>query len=121
MDTALHASKDFAVSLFLLPRRFTHKGCPPLSVWTSLLAPLWLPTTGVTRYPAPTKVGRARTFLTLLLERDHPMRTGYIMTHIHTVATYCSVAWVPVAMPFSRAKKAGTSRTYCAGVSGEKC
>jgi len=29
------------------------EGFPPLSLWTSLLAPRMLPWTGVTRYPAP--------------------------------------------------------------------
>ena len=53
-DTALHWGKDFAVSL---PHCYgiVPDGTPRLSLWTSLLAPLGLLQTGVTRYLAPVK------------------------------------------------------------------
>jgi hypothetical protein len=41
-------------------------GTPSLSIWASLLAPLWLPTTGVTRYPSAVCTASVRTFLTIL-------------------------------------------------------
>jgi hypothetical protein len=50
--TALHSGKDLAVSPSALLRRFTHMGCPSLSIGASLLAPLKLLSTGVTRYPS---------------------------------------------------------------------
>ena len=51
-STALHSGKDLAVSPRMLPCRLTHMGCFFLSSEASLLAPLKLLSTGVTRYPA---------------------------------------------------------------------
>lgn len=50
-STALHTGKDFAVSLSCHHEIILQEN-PSLSALASLLAPLWLPTTGVTRYPA---------------------------------------------------------------------
>jgi len=50
-DTALHPGKDLAVSPRMLPYGLTHMGCFFLSLEASLLAPLKLLSTGVTRYP----------------------------------------------------------------------
>jgi len=50
--TALHSSKDLAVS-FLRFRRTTPKGVLSLSALAFLFAPLGFPQTGITRYPAP--------------------------------------------------------------------
>jgi len=64
--TALHASKDFAVSPLQLPAWLfleLLRGSLLLSLKASLLAPLTLRRTGVTRYPAPGYPGRVRTFL----------------------------------------------------------
>ncbi len=49
LGTALHRSKDFAVSLLYL-YRITPEGALQLSPLASLLAPLGLLPTGVTRY-----------------------------------------------------------------------
>ncbi len=42
-STALHTSKDLAVSLHMLPYELIHEGCLHISVRASLLAPLGLP------------------------------------------------------------------------------
>jgi hypothetical protein len=41
LGTALHTSKDLAVSPNMLPYLLFHSGIPLLSLWTSLLAPLF--------------------------------------------------------------------------------
>jgi len=70
LGTALHASKDLAVSPYILLYTLFHEGIHCLSAPTSLLAPLVLRPTGVTRYPAPPNCGgRVRTFLPALLGR----------------------------------------------------
>lgn len=61
-DTALHTGKDFAVSLSCRHEIILGEN-PSLSALASLLAPLWLPTTGVTCYPATACAVCVRTFL----------------------------------------------------------
>ena len=62
-DTTLHSGKDLAVSPHMLPCGLTHEGCPILSFEASLLAPLKLLSTGVTRYlPAWLSLGECSDF-----------------------------------------------------------
>lgn len=70
-NTALHRSKDFAVSLLRL-RKIIPEGILPLSESASLFAPLASRRAGVTRYPAPCDFsqGCVRTFLPYFRKSD---------------------------------------------------
>ena len=104
----MHTSKDLAVSPYMLPYKlFPGKilGIPPLSLWTSLLAPLVSRPTGVTRYLAPWKIhGCVRTFLstfynraiivslnyTIIQEKRNLLRDDHFVSNFNTLLGYKS-------------------------------
>lgn len=76
--TALHPGKDLAVSPPVLPQKLTRKGCSSLSLRASLLAPLRLLSTGITRYPSPGQIRpeSVRTFLSCFHKSDYPTQAS---------------------------------------------
>ncbi len=84
VSTALHASKDFAVSPTMLPWRLflkesvcfhSRRHCSHLYIITD--------TTGITRYLAPILLGRVRTFLLRIVSKEIILRRSscpYIIT-----------------------------------------
>ena len=80
IGAALHVGRNLAVSLPTFPLGLTHKGCPCISAWASLLASLPSTMIGARRRALPAtllhlKGARVRTFLTSRdssLERSYP-------------------------------------------------
>ncbi len=112
-STALHASKDFAVSPDMFPYRLFPKesACFRLRRLCSHLYVI-TDTTGVTRYPAPCCHGRVRTFLPTEVRRSS---CSSIITQNYRVG---NTTRSPSLMPFFSTKPAVVSTTYRASLFG---
>lgn len=98
-------------------------GIPSFSIWTSLLAPLTSRSTGVTRYPAPYKYGRVRTFLSFIKIKEQPSCAGIMQYNKYLRNTYSEIYTTtisPISTPSCSTNPAFASITYQAGIGEPK-